>query len=724
MAEPPPRSKVCFLSSFPPRECGIATFTRDVAYCIDKRFNPKLKSRILALNDKEYQYDDKVILTIDVDKPESYKKAAEKINKSNNIKIVSIQHEFGLYGGKMGSYILEFLNHTNKPVIVTFHSVLPKPSKTMKYIVQEIAKKAAGIIVMANAAVDILKEDYEIPEEKIHVIYHGVPNVAFQKQAKFKEKLNLQGRKVLCTFGLLSRGKGIEYMIQALPELVEKYPNLLYIIVGATHPNIIKKEGEKYRQELESLVEKLSLKNNVLFVNKYVSLKELLTYILASDIYICTNLSKKQIVSGTLSYALGCGRAVISTPSIYAKEILPEKGLIVKLKNPESYKEAIDSILGDEKFQQQLEKNAYSFSRRMTWPNIAFRYLEIFNNLIQLKEKPIKKYPPVKLTHLNKLTDTFGCIQFSNLTQPDKSSGYTVDDNARALIAVIMHHKLYRSKKSLRLAEIYLSFLKQAQKDNGNFKNNFYNENESLKPHSEDAFGRTLWALGYASKYLPVQPIWDKAWQFIDNIKAIKAKSFCLIGLCHYYLNNPSPEYLNKINELASYLCKEYKKNTSKDWRWFEPILSYSNSKIPESLFLAYHITRKRKYLKIAESSLRFLYSIVFINDMLYPVGEHEWYKRGEQRSLFDQQPLDASSIVQTSIIAYQITKKKEYLDKAELAFNWFFCNNHLKQMMYDEVTGGCYDGLGEHAVNPNQGAESTISYLLARMSLDKIRNA
>ncbi len=735
MEKPPnltKNSKICFLSNFPPKECGIATFTKDLVYAMNKKYNPLLKSKVIALNENEsfYNYDNRVIMQVNKDDIEDYITTAKKINDSKDIKLVCIQHEFGLFGGEHGSHLIYFLEKIEKPVITTFHSILPSPDEKRKNIVKSIASRSAAIIVMANTAVDILNKDYNIERSKIHVVYHGIPNVAFYPSNLFKKKLKLNNRTVLSTFGLLSRGKGIEYMIQALPKLVEKYPDILYLIIGETHPVIRKEEGEKYRNELIKLVNKLGLKNNVKFYNKYLTLQEIIYHLLATDIYICTNLDKNQIVSGTLSYALGCGKAIISTPSTYAKEILAgEKGILTEFENPKSFTKAIDKILSDKELKEKFERKTYSFSRQMTWQNIASRYLNVFNKVVQLREETTKKYPIIKLNHLRNLTDNFACIQFSKNTIPDKTSGYTLDDNSRALIAVILHNSLFNSKHPLNLAKIYLNFIEYAQEKNGNFKNNFNNEEEILNSHSEDAFGRAIWALGYTlnktnNKEIrkKAKKIFEKSYEKIDTIISPRSKAFSILGLYYYHKKYENEKNILKIKKLADSLLESYKKESADDWQWFERYLTYSNSKLPEALFLAYEITNNKKYLEIAEKTLHFLSDIVFIDDELLPIGQNGWFNKNGKRALFDQQPIDVSSMVQTYLIAYLLTQDKHYYEKAVLSFNWFLGRNYLKQMVYNETTGGCYDGLSKENINTNQGAESTISYLIARLMLEEIK--
>ena len=726
-------SKTCFLGSFPPRECGIATFTKDLSSAMDRRFNPKLKSKIIALKENQnfYNYNDKVIAEIDSENIEDYINIAKEINNQENIKLVCIQHEFGLFGGEYGSYLISFLEIIKKPVIVTFHSVLPNPDKIKKKVVKAIALRCSAIIVMANIAIDILVNDYGIEKSKIQLIHHGIPNVKYEKNNFFKKKFKLSDRIVLTTFGLLGRGKGIEYMIKALPDLVKKYPNLIYLIIGETHPKVREMEGEEYRKELLELIKDLKLENNVKFYNRFLPLQEIIDYLNASDIYICTNLEKNQITSGTLAYALGCGRAVVSTSTLYSEEILSNgRGILVKeFKNPVLYTEAIEKILSNKELKTSLEKNAYSFSRQMIWSNVAYNYLKIFNKIIKLRDETIEKFPIVKLTHLNKMTDSFGMIQFAKNSEPDKDSGYTLDDNSRALITAVLHYKIFGSQKSLGLAKTYLDFIEHVQEENGNFKNICGNNQECSKFYSEDSFSRAIWSLGFTINKSIDLDLVEKAKRilnfslsYIEKLKSPRAEAFALIGLCYCYRTYKKEEILFKIKKLAEILCERYGHESSENWQWFESYLTYSNAKLPKSLFLAYEAVGNKKYLEVAEKTFNFLSNLCIVEGKLSPIGQNGWYNRNGKRAFFDQQPVDVSSMVQTFLIANSITKNKDYYNKAVLSFNWFLGKNHLNQMIYDETTGGCFDGLGEYSLNLNQGAESTIAYLMARLFLEEFK--
>ncbi|MFA5174014.1 MAG: glycosyltransferase [Candidatus Pacearchaeota archaeon] len=724
--------KSCFLSSFPPRECGIATFTKDLAVAMDKRFNPKLKSKVIAINESEnfYNYGKNVVMEMRRDDIESYLSVAKKVNNSENIKLICIQHEFGLFGGEYGNYLIPFLDAVNKPVVIVYHSVLENPDEARKKVVRAISSRCSAIVVMANIASDILVRDYGIEKEKIHVVHHGIPDVPFQNNEKMKKKLKLEGKMVLSTFGLLSEGKGIEYMIKALPSLIKKYPNLVYLVIGETHPVVRRAEGERYRNSLVHLVKKLGLKDHVRFYNKYFTLKEIISYLLASDVYVCTNLERSQISSGTLSYALGCGRAVVSTPIIYAEEILSNnRGLLAEFRKPESFANTIDKVLSNEELRKNIEREAYTFGRSMIWSNVAFNYLNIFNQVVQLREDVTEKFPKIKLNHLRNMTDNFGIIQFSNNADPDKSSGYTLDDNSRALIVSVLYDNLYNNHTVTGLVDVYLKFLKNAQEEDGNFRNNFYNDNEITDSHSQDSFARAIWALGYTIEKSKnpdfieqAKIMFNKSLDKIIPVSSPRANAYALIGLCHYNKIYPNEIIKNKIIEFADYLVRLYEEESSDNWQWFESYLTYANAKLSESLFFAYEETKNEKYFGIAKKTLDFLSNLVFIDGCLAPIGQSGWYKKNGQRAFFDQQPLDASSMVIAYLTTYNITKEKEDYNKAILSFNWYLGKNYLKQMIYNETTGGCHDGLGKYSINLNQGAESTVSYLMARLFLEEFK--
>ncbi len=721
---------ILYVATFPPRECGIATFTKDLIIAMDKKFSPKIKSKILVMNNSGtniYKNNEDVLFDIAETDISAYKKAAERVNEIDAIKLINIQHEFGIFGGEYGNYLIKFLDIVKKPIIISFHTVIPNPEDKLKKIVRQLAKKSFCLVVMTKSGIDILRKDYNI-KTKIFVIPHGTPTASFDGSMKEKSAIGISDKIVLSSFGLINPGKGYEYVIESLSEVVKKYPTILYLIIGETHPVVRKNEGEKYRTFLEGKVKEYCLENHVKFYNRYMKLEEIVKFLLATDIYISSSLDPNQIVSGTLAYAVACGRAIISTPFLYAKDIIaPERGLLVKFRDPNSYTNALIKILSNPLLKEEMERNNYSFSRCMIWPNVAISTYNIFKRVIPDFEKCEMSYPEIKFDHIKNLTDDFGIIQFANYAKPDKSSGYTLDDNARALLVSTLYYKLFKDNTILKLMRIYLNFIKYVQ-TNENKLYNFVNYNKviNLEDWSEDAHGRAMMALGHliATTNIPMELrveaelIFENAKKAVDKIRSPRAISFILIGLYFYNVIKNSEVII--IKKLADYLAQLYKDCNSEKWNWFENYLTYSNSKLPEALFFCYKTTKNNKYLIIAKESLDFLISILFKDGKFAPIGQNGWYHKNGHNASHDQQPVDAASMVQTLIVAYDTTKENRYMKLAIEAFNWFLGKNSLNQEVYNNLTGGCHDGIGEYSLNMNQGAESSISYLLARLSLQK----
>ncbi len=733
---PKPKSPcILYVATFPPRECGIATFTQDLTNAFDKEFNPGVRSKILAINANGtsiYNYPGKVMMQINETDIEDYLNRANEINRSPNIKLVNIQHEYGIFGGDWGNYLLPFLELLKKPVVNTFHTVLPHPKEFVKKITRAICEKSSGVVVMTKSAASLLENSYGVKKSKIFVIPHGVHHIPFPSKSRAKKKLNLSGRIVLSTFGMLNQDKGIEYAIAALPEIVKEFPDVLYLIIGATHPNIVRQEGEVYRNKLKRTIMKNGLKDYVKFYNKYLDLPELIEYLKATDIYISPTLNPKQAVSGTVSYALSCACPIISTANQYARDVInSERGILVRFKNSSDIKKALFELLRDKQARREMKKNTYFYSRHMTWQNVALSYFKTFNNFAKIVPREKDKLPIINLDHIKTLTNKFGMIQFAAHTSPDPHSGYCLDDNARAMLACAIYYKDKPLKSILDLINKYLKFVKHAQKTSGKFIN-FINYNRKFtEGESEDSFGRAIWSLGcvISSDYLPENIkkkagiIFNKAIKSAGDLKSPRAIAFTILGLS--YVAEDSSDKTALIKRLADKLIRRYRTTVKKDdkWQWFEEYLTYSNYKLPEALMRAYQITKNREYLQIAETTLKFIISITFEKkDYFSPIGQDGWYFRDGKRAYFDQQPEDTASAVECLVTACQIIKKKFYLNKAKLAFEWFLGKNHLNQMIYDEATGGCYDGLGKYSINFNQGAESTISYLLARLAMEKVK--
>ena len=730
------KSWIICLSTFPPRQCGIATFTADLTNAIYQMFGPSVKSKIVAMNLTElshFPYPDKVILQISQPREEDYVNTANKLNQLKEVKLVSIQHEFGIFGGKYGSHLLPFMKKLQKPIVTTFHAVLPAPDEKMRNIVQSIMKYSKGIIVMTHSSKEILKNDYGLDPDRIQVIPHGIHHVPYRISERAKSALGFSGKLILSTFGFLSPGKGVEYVIEALPKAVEKFPNVRFLIAGVTHPVVLEQEGETYRNFLTKKVHQLGLSNYVSFYNTYFDINKLLQFLEATDVYLSTSLNPNQAVSGTLSYALGSGRPVISTAFAQAKQdITSEVGILVDFKNPQAFTDAIIKLLSNDQLRLQMGKNAYFRTRHMTWANVAHSYLKYFSQFAPELTLEQKKLPPIKLEHLAKLTDDFGIIQFAKLTEPDLSSGYTLDDNARALIAAALHYKKFETPSALKLASIYLNFLYRTAKPDGYF-DNYVNSNRaidkqrSIQENSEDPSARALYALALVSttKQIPkrirhrAHSLFEQSFQKNIAFSSPRAIAFYIKALNCLLSKWKEPKVLAVLRSCCEQLIILYEKSRSSDWEWFEPYLTYSNAVLPEALILGYKITGERKYLEVSEKTLNFLIKHTFKDGMHIPVGQNGWFIRGGTRQYFDQQPEDVAATVETLNTMFQVTNRKHYKELASIAFNWFLGDNVLGQVVCDRVTGGCHDGVGEKFINLNQGAESTISYLLARLSFE-----
>jgi glycosyltransferase involved in cell wall biosynthesis len=727
-----------FVGTYPPRECGIATFTQDLTDAVDKKFSPYMKTKILAMNNNGvnvYNYPEKVMYQLsDSDRP-SYISLAQKINKNKQIKIVCIQHEFGIFGSDLeerpGEYLIDFLKALNKPKILTLHSILPEPDLPKKETLHEVSKHVDEIVVMTQKGVEILKETYNV-KTPIKIIPHGIPTVSFEKQSRAKKKLGYQGKLLLSSFGMINSGKGYEYVIKSLPEIVKKYPNLIYLMVGATHPVVRRNEGESYRNKLDKLVKSLNLQKHVKFYNKYTTMDEIIQFLKATDVFICSNLTPEQITSGVLSYATGTGRASIATPFLHAKDLLKEdRGVLTQdFRNPGSYTKAILSLLQDSKKVRDIEKNIYEYTRHMTWPNVAISYGEAIKEFVNIPEVCFETLPEIKVNHIKRLTDEFGMVQFAKYTSPNKNSGYTLDDNARALIVAAKLYSKDRKDLYLSLTNTYLQYIGYVQNGGGKF-HDFVSKDKKINKNSwsEEAHGRAIQALGFITSLISLpketkmeaERLMIKGIPACNNIHSPRALSSVISGLYHYNKENYSGKAVSLMKKFSDRILDLYKHNSSQDWQWFESELTYANSKICEALLLSHMATQKPEYLNVSLKTLNFLIEKTFEDNIFIPIGQDGWYKKGSKRAYYDQQPIDVSSMVQTLVLANKLTQNSSYSTKALSAFNWFLGKNSLKQVVYNESSGGCCDGLDRSGINQNQGAESTLAYLSARLTIEEL---
>ena len=729
--------KMLIVSSYPPRECGLATFSNDIINAVEVVFGKTLPIEVCALqNEKsQFQYNSEVTHILSTFFLVDYRKAAEEINERDDIGLVCVQHEFGLFGGEYGDYLLAFLLALNKPVITVFHSVLPNPDKKRKKIVRAIADLSDRIVVLTKKSQEILIKQYRYRNSKIIVIPHGTHIVLWEQKEKLKIKYDYSDKIVMSTFGLISENKSIETVLYALPEIVNKHPEVIYLVIGKTHPEIIKREGERYRNMLMNIVQELHLENNVLFINEYLELNQLLEYLTLSDIYLFTSKDPNQAVSGTLAYAMSCGCAVISNPIPHAVETINDDiGILLKgFGKSDEFQKAIIKLIDNKEKRISMGRNAFSLTRATTWENVAIQYGLLFGELTNRVEDLRFNIPPIKLDHIKELTTDFGILQFSNFSQPDPTSGYTLDDNARALIDMVMYHKYYEDDVALKLANIYLSFIESMQRDNGWFDNyrNYEGQltNQNYEVNLEDANGRALWSLGYVIAHkqiltvdfvLRAEKCWDKALERINDINSPRAIAYAIKGLYFYYSVYQKEKIKQLIEQLANMLLHQYKISSKEDWYWYEDYMTYANNVLPEAMMYSFLTTKDKRFKKIAEISFDFLLAHYFMKGQLTVISNKGWFKKENERFFYGEQPIEVATTIIALDLFYNVTGMKKYRDQLELAFSWFLGNNHLNQIMYNSKNGASYDGLEDKRININQGAESTLCFFKTQIIMEQ----
>ncbi|MBW6498244.1 MAG: glycosyltransferase family 4 protein [Bacteroidales bacterium] len=730
--------KLAYIGTYPPRVCGIGTFTMNLYESMitktDSSEDP-VDGFIVAINDNEqsYNYPEEVKLIIRQEYQRDYLEAVKYINLSG-ADVCILEHEFGIFGGQNGIYILPLLYRLEIPLVVTLHTIVKKPSYNEKAVMQEICKMANKIIVMSHKAIEFLIDIYDVEEEKIVFIEHGVPDIQYS-QEQTKKEFKLTNKKLLLTFGILSRNKGIETVLKALPKVVEKHPDVLYVVLGKTHPNVIRHSGEEYRNYLQLLTKKLNLSNHVVFINEFISQKELFKYLSASDIYITPYLNEAQITSGTLSYAVGVGSAVISTPYWHAVELLDdERGELFNFNDSEQLAQILLELLDNPEKLKKLRKKAFDYGRTITWPKSGGKYISLINKIQKVKpELLVKKetaidplmLPPFSLDHIKRLTDDTGIIQHAKFGIPNLKEGYCIDDNARALLMVLMTYRQKKDKHALNLAPIYLSYIHYMQNKDGTFRNFLsFNRNFLDEVGSEDSFGRTIWALGYLlynppndAYYQTGKLIFFNAAPNFEKLQSIRSIANTMLGISYYLKSNPTDDSMKEtLASLSDKLIKHYQENSTPDWKWFESLLAYDNGMLPLALLHAAEILKNDKIAAIALESANFLTEVLLKDGYLSIIGNEKWYEKGGERSLFAQQPVDALAMVLMYRQAFQLTKDREFLAKLFTCFLWFLGENDIRMTLFDFETNGCCDGIESYGVNRNQGAESSLAYLISHL--------
>ncbi len=738
--------KIAFIGNYLPRQCGIATFTTDLCESVAAQY-PGIELLSLAMNDQSdgYDYPARVRFEVQQEDLKMYQSAADYINL-NDVDLVCLQHEFGIFGGKAGSHILTLLRGIQAPVVTTLHTILTDPDPAQSRVMDELIQLSDRLIVMSQYGAAMLQNTHAVSPEKIDLIPHGIPDVPFVDPNFYKDKFNVEGKQVLLTFGLLSPNKGIENVIQALPEILAQTPNVVYLVLGTTHPHVRRHQGENYRHSLESLARELGVEDNVVFHDRFVSLNELIEYIGAADIYITPYLNPDQIVSGTLAYTVGAGKAVISTPYHYAVELLADgRGQIVPFRDPAAIGRQVLSYLNNETERHATRKRAYLHGREMIWSKTAQQYMASFERAVEGRiddpqaayqyhpsndldfGEPHARLPLIDLDHLVRLTDSTGIFQHAVFNIPNYDEGYTTDDNARALVlSLLLEKRVSDSYVDVgALASRYLAFLGYAfNPEKGRFRNFLGFDRRWIEEEgSEDSHGRALWSLGAVTNRATSDNmvgaaaiLFNQAIPAARDFTSPRAWAFSLLGIDEYLRRFPGDRAVMHTGKmLTERLMALYRQVCKPGWYWFEDYVTYNNGTLPHALLLSSGWLKNPEAARMALESLRWLADIQTAPQGHYsPVGNRGFYQFGGEKARFDQQPIEAGAMVSACLEAYRATGEAAWYHEARRAFHWFLGQNDLGVQVYDPMTGGCRDGLHPDSVNNNQGAESTLAFLLS----------
>ena len=743
-------NKIAFLGDYLPRKCGIATFTSDIYSTISSQY-PNSDCFVVSVNDvKEgYDYPKEVRFEIEEQKLNSYQMAADFLN-FNNTEVVSLQHEFGIYGGQSGSHILALLRDLHLPIVTTLHTILEKPSSDQFRVMKEIIKLSARLITMTEKGKTFLTEVYKTPLEKIDVIPHGIPDMPFVDPNYYKDQFGVEGKQVLLTFGLLSPQKGIENVLQALPDVLKEFPNLVYIVLGATHPNLIKNQGETYRMSLERMANQLGIKKNVIFYNRFVDIKELEAFIGMSDIYITTYINKTQITSGTLAYSFGCGKAVISTPYWHAEELLADgRGVLVPFGDSNAIVKELVSLLKDDNRRHAMRKKAYILGREMVWSEIAHRYVESFQKArlpkiekyprifaVKTLEEKRADFPEINLDHLIRMTDSTGLYHHAIGSIPNYNEGYCTDDNARALLlTVLLEEANEDTAKIYELSGRYSAFVNYAfNKETKHFRNFMSYDRRWIEDvGSDDCQGRSIWALGTCAGrskasnfHMWGAQLFNQVIPLAEEFTSPRAWAFSLLGINEYFKRMSGDSIANQIREtLTNRLTNLFDSVADEEWFWLEEILSYDNAVIPRALIVSGKWTGNEKAFDIGIKSLRWLLKTQTSESGYFrPIGSNGFYLKSGNRAKFDQQPIEAYSMLSACLEASRATDDSSWQESARMIFEWFLGINDLGIPLYNTQTGGCHDALHVDRINQNQGGESTLAFLLSLVEMQIMENS
>ncbi|MBB6430128.1 glycosyltransferase family 4 protein [Algisphaera agarilytica] len=742
-------NNISLIGNYLPRRCGIATFTSDLADALATAA-PDVGVHTVAMNDRAegYRYPSRVWFEINQNRMGEYKVASDFLNMGG-VDVVSLQHEFGIFGGKAGSNLYDLLRRLRMPVVATLHTVLKDPKPEYRDSFNELAKHCDRFVVMADRAYEFLTDIYGIEESRIRLIHHGIPDVPFVDPAFYKDQFGVEGKKVIFTFGLLGPSKGLENMVEAMPAIVAKHPDAVYVVLGATHPGVLAHSGEEYRLGLQRRAKELGVADNILWFNKFVELEELVEFLGSADVYVTPYENEAQITSGTLAYALGTGKATVATPYWYAQEMLADgRGRLVPFKDTKAMSDAIIDLFDNEVDRHAMRKRAYQFTRDMRWSTIAGQYLDLFEEVREernQKPKPVSsksaklrqtpELQEIKLDHLHMMTDDCGILSHAKNTVPDRAAGYTVSNNARALVAVLVaqDHMNSPAKEAKKLDEAacrYLAFLEHAfDEDHGRFRVRMnFDRTWEQRSFSEDAHGQAIRALGETVARSQVRghltlaaSLFHRALPACESFEHVHGWAYSLIGIHAYLRKFSGDSSARRVREaLAHKLFDAFKQNGSDDWPWPTDTITYTASRLPHALLLSGRWMFNNEMIQQALRSLEWLHDVQYTgkDEQFAPVGSLGWYPRGGEKARFNQTPAEASGTIDANLEAYRVTNDRKWLDSAYKCLNWFLGDNDLRTPLYDNTTGGCCNALLAQGVDENQGAQATVSWLLSLLSL------
>jgi glycosyltransferase involved in cell wall biosynthesis len=730
--------KVAVIGTYVPRRCGIATFTADLLQALSRQA-PETEWSAVAVSDtpEGYDYPSPVRFEVNQKAVADYQLSVDLLNMSQ-VDIICLQHEFGIFGGADGSYVLEFLQGLRMPVVTTLHTVIHEPSRIQREIITTIGELSDRVVVMSETARRMLRRVYGIPDENISVIPHGVPDMPFLDPSYHKDQFGILGKKAILTFGLISPGKGIEYVIEAMPEVVRAHPDAVFIVAGATHPQVVRRDGEAYRLALQRRARDLGVDDHVIFHNQFLDAKTLNELLGAADICVTPYLSREQIVSGVLSYALGAGKAVVSTPYWYADEMLAQgRGKLVPFRDAGALAQTIVALFDDEAARHAMRKNAYVFAREMVWDQVAKRYMAVLNEvrgerairpraIFQAKtlQAAAPDLPPLKFDHLRLLTDEVGILQHARFRVPNRAHGYCTDDNARALVVALMGQSQVTAAKDLAtLAYRYMAFIQHAFNEvSGRFRNFMsYDRVWAEEVGSEDSHGRAVWALGRAVLLSStdeltgaVLELFERALPAVWDMRSPRALGFCLLGAAAYLERFAGASDVRRLRAcLADRLFTSFRERATDEWPWPEEVVTYANGLLPEALIVSGRQLERTDLIEQGLRSLRWLTERqTDPKGHFVPIGNRGWLARGGIQARFDQQPIEAQHMCEAYLAAHDATGEQFWISAARRSLEWFLGRNDLRQPLSDLRSGGCRDGLMADGANQNQGAESTLAWL------------